>query len=561
MKKILLGVLGILILAGGINLQDGLAQVITTISGYVTSGGTALTGVTMNGLPGNPVTDSSGNYSAEVPSGWSGTVKPQKIGYAIHPAKRVYSEVTLSIQENYTATVLPKMALVLDKATPTYNVGEPIMVTLTIENQGSDIITTQGFMNKDFTLGLRFTDPDENLITANLPPEAVLPTPPPPPSVSISGAESIQAEYIEIVLGPTLNPPKQGWVWSNTFNALDSYTLTKAGNYSVKAKFSMSDYLDYYETAPGSGIFYSPLESGSSGDVESNVASLTLLPSLDHIGISPSSSTIIAGGSQSYTVTAYDSSNNSLGDVTGTTTFSISPDGSCTGATCTATTPGPHTVTGNDGGKTAIASLQVSSGLLDHIIISPISATIIVGGSQVYATTGYDQYNNSLGDVTAATAFSITPNGSCTGNACTATVVGPHTVTGNDSGKTATASLRVIYNYSGFSSPVDNPPTVNVAKGGQAVRIKWQLTDANGVGISDPGSFAGLTSYQANCSQWGGMTDPIPEEPSGASGLQYLGSGNWQYNWKTSKGYAGTCRVMVLTLNDGTQHTAEFKFK
>jgi hypothetical protein len=57
------------------------------------------------------------------------------------------------------------------------------------------------------------------------------------------------------------------------------------------------------------------------------------------------------------------------------------------------------------------------------------------------------------------------------------------------------------------------------------------------------------------------MTDPIPEEPSGASGLQYLGSGNWQYNWKTSKGYAGTCRVMVLTLNDGTQHTAEFKFK
>jgi hypothetical protein len=57
------------------------------------------------------------------------------------------------------------------------------------------------------------------------------------------------------------------------------------------------------------------------------------------------------------------------------------------------------------------------------------------------------------------------------------------------------------------------------------------------------------------------MTDPIPEEASGASGLQYLGSGNWEYNWKTSKGYAGTCRVMVLTLKDGSQHTAEFKFK
>lgn len=138
---------------------------------------------------------------------------------------------------------------------------------------------------------------------------------------------------------------------------------------------------------------------------------------------------------------------------------------------------------------------------------------------------------------------------------------GAHTVTGNDGGKTATASLQVNYNYAGFFSPVDNSPTVNAAKDGQAVPVKWRLTDASGVGISDPGSFTGLTSYQANCSQWGGMTDPIPEEASGASGLQYLGSGNWEYNWKTSKGYAGTCRVMVLTLKDGSQHTAEFKFK
>jgi hypothetical protein len=37
--------------------------------------------------------------------------------------------------------------------------------------------------------------------------------------------------------------------------------------------------------------------------------------------------------------------------------------------------------------------------------------------------------------------------------------------------------------------------------------------------------------------------------------------GNWQYNWKTDKAYAGTCRTMVLTLSDNTTHSATFKFK
>jgi hypothetical protein len=40
-----------------------------------------------------------------------------------------------------------------------------------------------------------------------------------------------------------------------------------------------------------------------------------------------------------------------------------------------------------------------------------------------------------------------------------------------------------------------------------------------------------------------------------------LGNGNWQYNWKTPKTYAGQCRVMQLNLSDGSTHIANFKFK
>ena len=100
-------------------------------------------------------------------------------------------------------------------------------------------------------------------------------------------------------------------------------------------------------------------------------------------------------------------------------------------------------MTGNDGGKTSTASLSVTAGPLDHLVLSPASATITAGGSQAYTAEGRDQFDNSLGDVTAATTFTIAPNGSCTGASCTATVAGAHTVTGTNGGKTGTASLQV----------------------------------------------------------------------------------------------------------------------
>ena len=58
-------------------------------------------------------------------------------------------------------------------------------------------------------------------------------------------------------------------------------------------------------------------------------------------------------------------------------------------------------MTGTNGGKTGTASLTVTAGSLDHIVISPATATIAAGGSQSYTAEGRDQSDNSLGDVTA----------------------------------------------------------------------------------------------------------------------------------------------------------------
>ncbi|MET0624616.1 MAG: PxKF domain-containing protein, partial [Pyrinomonadaceae bacterium] len=35
----------------------------------------------------------------------------------------------------------------------------------------------------------------------------------------------------------------------------------------------------------------------------------------------------------------------------------------------------------------------------------------------------------------------------------------------------------------------------------------------------------------------------------------------YHFNWKTDKSWGGTCRVLVVKLNDGSTHTALFKFK
>jgi hypothetical protein len=84
-----------------------------------------------------------------------------------------------------------------------------------------------------------------------------------------------------------------------------------------------------------------------------------------------------------------------------------------------------------------------AAGPVDHIVIGPSSSSIGTGGTEFYTAQGFDASNNSLGDVTSATTFTITPNGSCSGATCTAATSGSHTVTGTLATKTATATLTV----------------------------------------------------------------------------------------------------------------------
>jgi hypothetical protein len=78
--------------------------------------------------------------------------------------------------------------------------------------------------------------------------------------------ELLQVEYVESV--------PANWVLSMPFNVLDYYTLTKGGNYSVKAKFNVRAYLP--DSVSQTDPKYGQHDSGSSGDIESNIISFAL---------------------------------------------------------------------------------------------------------------------------------------------------------------------------------------------------------------------------------------------------------------------------------------------
>ena len=112
--------------------------------------------------------------------------------------------------------------------------------------------------------------------------------------------------------------------------------------------------------------------------------------------------------------------------------------------------------------------------------------------------------------------------------------------------------------WAGFFSPVDNPPTLNKAKAGSAVPIKFSLDGDRGLDVIAPGY---PTSQWVMCDT-AAPSDEIEETTTSTSGLSYDPiSDQYNYVWKTHKFWSGTCRQFTLRLTDGTEHTALFKFK
>jgi hypothetical protein len=130
----------------------------------------------------------------------------------------------------------------------------------------------------------------------------------------------------------------------------------------------------------------------------------------------------------------------------------------------------------------------------------------------------------------------------------------------DNAGNTNSAPARYAVNYKfvGFSSPVDNGGVLNIIKAGQAIPLRWQLTDANNVPVTNL-SGAAVTASGLSCSL-GTTTDQLEEVAAGSSGLQNLGGGHYQFNWKSPASYAKSCKTLQLDMGEGLRRTALFQF-
>jgi uncharacterized delta-60 repeat protein len=112
--------------------------------------------------------------------------------------------------------------------------------------------------------------------------------------------------------------------------------------------------------------------------------------------------------------------------------------------------------------------------------------------------------------------------------------------------------------FTGFFAPIDNGGVLNTLKAGSAVPVKFSLGGNKGLAILASGS---PSSQKILCDS-SAPTDQVEEtSTAGSSSLSYdATSDRYNYVWKTDKAWADSCRVLTVTLIDGTSHTAKFKF-
>ena len=167
--------------------------------------------------------------------------------------------------------------------------------------------------------------------------------------------------------------------------------------------------------------------------------------------------------------------------------------------------------------------------------------------------------------------FSVTGSDNCgtptiTTNAPAGNIfpVGTTTVTAtatDAAGNTASCNFNVtvLYNFFGFFAPVDNLPIFNEMKAGQGAPVKFSLSGNKGLNIFAAQS---PSSVQIACDN-GATILPVEETVNaGSSSLTYdATTDRYNYVWKTDGGWKNTCRQLNVILNDGTTHSAKFKFK
>jgi hypothetical protein len=109
--------------------------------------------------------------------------------------------------------------------------------------------------------------------------------------------------------------------------------------------------------------------------------------------------------------------------------------------------------------------------------------------------------------------------------------------------------------FGGFEPPIAAPPAINDANAGSTVPTKFTLSEQGGA----PDVAAVFASRQVDCTTLAPTGPFVPAQTPGSRVLASSGD-QFSFNWKTEQAWAGTCRQLIIRLQDVADPVATFRF-
>ena len=126
----------------------------------------------------------------------------------------------------------------------------------------------------------------------------------------------------------------------------------------------------------------------------------------------------------------------------------------------------------------------------------------------------------------------------------------------NDGTQAFNLPVNCTAQFGGLQPPVSPLPTINQRNAGSTVPVKFTLSESGGA----PNIAAVFASQQVDCTTLAPIGPFVPAQSPGSTGLSSSNT-QFQFNWKTEGAWEGTCRQLIIRLQDVTDPVAVFRFR